>query len=98
MRYIDNLYNNLDKFLFKNKLEIVELASSKSGSKEKIADIIIENIEIGILNIKDACMDANIPIAQWVLPRINPPKYNELIYSENIRIYYFCQNNRRNVF
>lgn len=58
----------------------------------------MENIEIGILKIKDACIDARTPIVQWVLPRINPPKYNSLIYSEDIRIICFCQNNERNVF
>ena len=98
MRYINNLYKNLDIFFLKNKLEIVEFGSSKSGSKEKIADIIIEIIEIGILKINEACIDASIPIVQWVLPRINPPIYNKLIYSEDIRIVYFCQNNRINVF
>lgn len=51
----------------------------------------MENIEIGILKIKDACIDARTPIVQWVLPRINPPKYNSLIYSEDIRIICFVK-------
>ena len=73
---ITNLYIFLDKFLFKKKFEIVEFDSSKSGNKEKIAEITIEKTDIGILNSKDTCIDVSTPIVQWVLPRINPPKYN----------------------
>ena len=82
-------------FIWKNtavKLSNIELWL------EKIADIIIEIIEIGILKINEAFIDASTPIVQWVLPRINPPRNNKLIYSEDIRIVYFCQNNRINVF
>ena len=39
IKYINNLYIILEIFFFKNKLEIVEFTSSKSGSKEKIAEI-----------------------------------------------------------
>ncbi|MGL6107401.1 MAG: hypothetical protein ACRC03_14875 [Romboutsia sp.] len=41
---------------------------------EKKADNIRLNIEIGMLKSIEACITLNTPIAQWVLPRINPPK------------------------
>ena len=59
---------------FKNTLEIVELDSSKSGSIENIAANTRLNIEIGILNKIQAWIVLKIPIVQWVLPRIYPPK------------------------
>nr|WP_330392727.1 hypothetical protein [Asaccharospora irregularis] len=57
----------------RKKFETIELDSSKSGSIEKIADTNIFNAFIGILKSMEACIAANIPIVQWVLPRIYPP-------------------------
>ena len=75
--YITTFNITFETFCFKNSVEIVELDSSKSGSIENIAPNIILNIEIGILNNIQAWIVLRIPIVQWVLPRIYPPKkYN----------------------
>lgn len=75
--YITTFNIIFETFCFKNIVEIVELDSSRSGSIENIAPIITLNIEIGILNNIQAWIVLKIPIVQWVLPRIYPPKkYN----------------------
>ena len=53
-----------ETFCFKNIVEIVELDSSKSGSIENIAPIIMLNKETGILNSIQAWIVLKIPIVQ----------------------------------
>ena len=75
--YITTFNITFEAFCFKNSVETVELDSSKSGSIENTAPNIILNIDIGILNNIQAWIVLRIPIVQWVLPRIYPPKkYN----------------------
>jgi hypothetical protein len=69
IKYISALYKNLDAFLLKNKFEIKEFDSSKSGKIEKIPDIIKFNIDIGNLSSMLASSATSIPIVQCVLPR-----------------------------
>lgn len=73
--YITIFNTNFDTSCFKNTLEIVELDSSKSGSIENTAANTRLNIEIGTLNNIQAWIVLKMPIVQWVLPRIYPPKF-----------------------
>ena len=61
---IISLYIFLDKSLFRKKFEMVEFDSSKSGNKEKIAEITIDKTDMGTLNSKHDCIDASTPMVQ----------------------------------